>query len=188
MTKQKQNVQLSDLVSLVPFALGVFLMGAGVGIAVKLATRSIAEGHTFDLSNEFFLQRTLLFGSLAYGVNFCFGCAFGFRYVRHQRLVGNMENTSHWLSRLVNPGLALLLIWWLLFNAPVFLADAPRGLPWYLKTRFWLESMYFPIRNDLFLYFYMGNFALLGSFLFAISMGKFWRRIFPSTGGSGPHA
>lgn len=176
--KRKQNVQLSDLVSLAPFGLGVFLMGAGVGIAAKLAVRSMQDDHVVDLSNEFFLHRTLLFGTLAYGVNFCFGSAFGFRYCRHQRHLQQREGAGAWVWRFINPGLIMLIVWWLVFNAPVLLIDAPRGMPWYFWTRFWLESMYFPIRNDLFLYFYMGNFALLGSFLFAISMGKFWRRVF----------
>jgi hypothetical protein len=177
---RKDNaVRLSDLVSMVPFGVGVFLMGGGCGFALKLAYVQFKSGHVIDQVNDFNLWITLLLGTLSYCFNFCFGCAMGMVNVRHQ-LLGERPRGIWRLPAFFGISLELLILlgWLVLFNAPLWLYRLIEINSWHYISGSYYQDLPMSLANDLLLYFDMGNFALLGSFLFAVSLGKFWNRVF----------
>ncbi len=173
------NIHLNDLVAMVPFGVGVFLMGGGCGFAVKLAYVQIKSGHIIDQINDFNLWRTLLFGSFSYCFNFCFGCAMGMVNVRH-RVLGKPPGGIWRIPAFfgISMELIILIAWMAIFNAPFWLYRLLENNSWRYLSGSYFKDLPMALANDLYLYFPMGNFALLGSFLFAVSLGKFWDRIF----------
>ena len=119
--------------------------------------------------------RLCALAALPFGFNLSFGFFFGSRFLkarasrRERRAIGLRHRSP------INPWLGGLLLWWLLFNMPVFLFGDPSGR-WLLPS--WPpEAWYLPIRQELSLFFPMGNRALVAGFIGAIAWGRLGPRL-----------
>ena len=171
-SRKNANFSASDILPVLFFGLAIYLLVRSLGILLKT---TFLFYHVFGVDNpiqEFKLWRFLLLSILPFGFNLVFGVFFGLKYLDFDRERAEREASGDRVPyRILNPALLVLLLWWGLFNAPLFLTgDSGKQS---LFPSWPPDSFYEPIQNYLGLFFFMGNGALGAGFLGVIG----WTRL-----------